>query len=438
MKISIFGLGYVGCVSAACLAKDGNEVIGVDVNQIKVDLLASGHSPIVEPGLSELIEQYVGNGGLQVSMDLLSAVLGSEISLICVGTPSNENGSLKLDYVKNVCREIGNALAQKNDYHVVVIRSTVLPGTVENILIPILEQSSQKKAGDDFGVCMNPEFLREGSAIRDYYKPSYVVIGELDKKSGDLVGSLYSEIEAPCFRVPIRIAEMVKYVSNSFHALKIAFANEVGSLSRAQEIDGQRVMEIFCTDTQLNISPTYLRPGYAFGGSCLPKDVRALLYRAKELDVDCEVLGSILPSNQKQIEESIKMVERTGKKRIGLLGLSFKPDTDDLRESPAVILAETLLGKGYSINIYDDKVELSRLIGANKAFLESELPHIASLMCSSINELISQSDVVVITNSSKIFHQVPELLNKDQVLIDLVGIAKEKRQLPGIYQGIGW
>ncbi len=438
MKVSILGLGYVGCVSAACLAKDGNEVIGVDVNSVKVELLASGKSPIVEPGLNELIEQFVGNGRLQVSTDVSFAVQNTNVSLICVGTPSNDNGSLKLDYVKNVCREIGEALAKKNDYHVVVVRSTVLPGTVDELLIPILEQSSGRKAGIDFGVCMNPEFLREGSAIRDYYKPSYIVIGELNEKSGDVIADLYKDIDAPAFRVPIRTAEMVKYVSNAYHALKIVFANEVGSLSRAQGIDGQRVMDIFCADTQLNISSTYLRPGYAFGGSCLPKDVRALLYRAKELDVDCEVLSSVIPSNQKQIEHSVKLVEKTGKKKVGFLGLSFKPDTDDLRESPAVILAETLLGKGYNIKIYDDKVELSRLLGANKAFLEGELPHIASLLCPSMEELISQSEVIVITNGSKAFRQAPELMNKQQVLIDLVGIAKEGRELPGVYEGIGW
>ena len=438
MKVSVFGLGYVGCVSAACLTKDGNKVIGMDVNPTKVELLASGKSPIVEPGLNELIEQFVDNGSLQVSSDVLFAVQNSNVSLICVGTPSNDNGSLKLDYIKTVCREIGGALAKKDDYHVVVVRSTVLPGTVEELLIPILEESSGKKAGVDFGVCMNPEFLREGSAIKDYYRPSYVVIGELDKRSGNLVSELYKNIDAPAFRVPIRTAEMVKYVSNAYHALKIAFANEVGNLSRVQGIDGQRVMEIFCADTQLNISATYLRPGFAFGGSCLPKDVRALLYRAKELDVDCEVLGSVLPSNQKQIELSAKMVEKTGKKKIGFLGLSFKPDTDDLRESPAVILAETLLGKGYSIKIYDDKVELSRLIGANKTFLETELPHIASLMCSSMEELIAQSDVVIVTNGSKSFGQAPELMTKQQVLIDLVGVAKAGRDLPGVYQGMGW
>jgi GDP-mannose 6-dehydrogenase len=438
MNVSVFGLGYVGCVSAACLSKDGNQIIGVDVNPLKVEMLAAGRSPIVEPGLNELIKQSVVDSSLQVTTDVHKAVLGSMLSLICVGTPSNENGSLKLDYVKKVCQEIGEALVDKAEYHVVVIRSTVLPGTVEELLIPILEQSSGKKAGADFGVCMNPEFLREGSAIKDYYKPSYVVIGELDQRGGDVVAALYQEIDAPAFRVPIRTAEMVKYISNAYHALKIAFANEVGSLSKAQGIDGQRVMEIFSTDTQLNISSTYLRPGYAFGGSCLPKDVRALLYRAKELDVDCDVLGSILPSNRKLIEQSVRMVERTGKKKIGLLGLSFKPDTDDLRESPAVILAETLLGKGYDIKIYDDKVELARLIGANKAFLDSELPHIASLMCSSMDELIAHSQVVVITNGSKAFGQAPDLMDKKQVLIDLVGVAKEGRELPGLYDGMGW
>lgn len=438
MKVSVFGLGYVGCVSTACLAKDGNEVIGMDVNPLKTQLLASGKSPIIEPGLNDLIEQYVENGKLQVSTNVNYTVQNSDISLICVGTPSNDNGSLKLDYVKAVCREIGEALAKKDDYHVVVVRSTVLPGTVNETLIPILEESSGKNVGIDFGVCMNPEFLREGSAIKDYYKPSYVVIGEFDQRCGDVISELYKDIDAPAFRVPIRTAEMVKYVSNAYHALKITFANEVGNLSKAQGIDGQRVMEIFCTDTQLNISTTYLKPGYAFGGSCLPKDVRALLYRAKELDVECDVLSSVLPSNHRQIELSVKMVEKTGKKKVGFLGLSFKPDTDDLRESPAVILAETLLGKGYSIKIYDDKVELSRLIGANKVFLENVLPHIASHMCSSIDELINDSEVIVITNGNKAFHEVPTLMSKEQILIDLVGVAKEGKELPGRYEGMGW
>jgi GDP-mannose 6-dehydrogenase len=438
MKVSIFGLGYVGCVSAACLSRDGHDVIGVDINPTKLELLASGKSPIVEPGLDDLISQVVESGKLQVTENVNSAVHNTSLSLICVGTPSNDNGSLKLDYVKNVCQQIGASLKNKNDYHIVVVRSTVLPGTVDTVLIPILEESSGKVAGNDFGVCMNPEFLREGSAIKDYYKPSYVVIGEINQQSGSVVKKLFKNVDAPFFRVSIPTAEMVKYISNTFHALKIVFANEVGNISKAHQIDGQQVMDIFCHDTQLNISTAYLKPGFAFGGSCLPKDVRALLYRAKEYDVDCNLLNSILPSNQHQIDLSIKFVEKTKKKKVGILGLSFKPDTDDLRESPAVILAETLLGKGYTIKIFDDKVELARLIGANKAFLESELPHIASLLCPSLEELISDSEVVVITNGSKGFREVPILMNDQQILIDLVGIAKNSTEFSGTYEGMGW
>jgi GDP-mannose 6-dehydrogenase len=438
MKVSIFGLGYVGCVSAACLAQDDHDVIGVDINPLKVQTLAAGHSPIIEPGLDELVAQAISTGKMRVTTSSQEAIFQSDISIVCVGTPSNDNGSLKLDYVRNVCQEIGDSLAAKDSYHVVVIRSTVLPGTVEKIILPILETHSGKRAGEGFGVCMNPEFLREGTAIRDYYKPSYIIIGEINPKSGDLVQDLYEKVDAKVFRVTIQTAEMVKYVSNAFHATKIAFANEVGNLSKAVGVDGQQVMGIFCEDKQLNISPTYLKPGFAFGGSCLPKDVRALLYRAKELDVECKLLNSVLPSNQNQIELCIKLVEKTGKKKIGILGLSFKPDTDDLRESPAVILAETLLGKGYNIKIYDEKVELSRLIGANKAFLENELPHIASLLCLSIEELVTHTDVIVITNGSKAFSQVSNLLSKEQTLIDLVGIAKEGREWPGVYEGIGW
>jgi GDP-mannose 6-dehydrogenase len=369
MRISIFGLGYVGCVTAACLSHDGNTVIGVDVNPLKVELIRSGQSPVVEPGLDELVAEGVRSGNLKVSLDSLTAVHKSDVSLICVGTPSNDNGSLKTAYVENVCRELGTALAQKGRYHVVVIRSTVLPGTVEDRLIPLIEQFSGLHAGVDFGVCMNPEFLREGSAIDDYYHPSLVVIGELDQRSGEIVQQLYESVESTVIRTAIRSAEMVKYASNAFHALKVVFANEIGNFCKAQGIDGQEVMKIFIQDRQLNISPTYLMPGYAFGGSCLPKDLRALLYRAKELDVESPVLNSVMLSNHKQVELGIKMVERTGCKKIGILGLSFKAGTDDLRESPIITLAETLLGRGYRIRIFDEKLQLSRLVGANKLFL---------------------------------------------------------------------
>jgi GDP-mannose 6-dehydrogenase len=438
VRISVFGLGYVGCVTAACLARDDHTVIGVDVNPQKVELVGSGRSPVEEPGLDELVGEVVRSGHLQVSLNSLDAVHASEVSLICVGTPSNDNGSLKLQYVESVCREIGTALASKQEYHVVVVRSTVLPGTVEEKLIPILEQSSGRQAGIDFGICTNPEFLRESSAINDYLHPSLIVIGELDQHSGDIVQQLYESVEAPIFRTAIRTAQMVKYASNAFHALKVVFANELGNVCKANGIDGQEVMEIFGHDKQLNISTAYLKPGFAFGGSCLPKDLRALLYRAKEVDVDSSLLSAILPSNQKQIEFGIKLVERTGHKQVGILGLSFKAGTDDLRESPAIILAETLVGRGYQVRIFDEKVQLSRLVGANKTFLEKELPHIASLLCSSAEELVAQSEVVVITNGSKTFRQVPRLMQPNQVLIDLVGGAKRNADLQSRYEGICW
>jgi GDP-mannose 6-dehydrogenase len=438
MNISVFGLGYVGCITAACLARDNHMVIGVDINPMKVELLKSGQSPVVEPGLDELVCEVVQNGKLQVSLDSQAAVQRSDISLICVGTPSNDNGSLKVDYVENVCREIGTALATKQGYHLVVIRSTVLPGTVEEKLIPLLEEYSGLTASRDFGVCMNPEFLREGSAITDYYHPSLIVIGELDRRSGDILEELYSSLDVFVNRTKLRVAEMVKYTCNAFHALKVDFANEIGNLSKANGIDGQEVMGIFVKDQQLNISPTYLMPGFAFGGSCLPKDVRAILYRAKELDVDCPLLSAVLPSNRQQVENGIRLVERTGYKKIGILGLSFKADTDDLRESPTITLAETLLGRGYQIHIYDEKLNLSKLLGANKLYLEKELPHIASLLCPSIEQIIEQSQVVVITNGSKSFRSVPNLLQSGQILIDLVGIAKNMDGSHATYEGICW
>lgn len=437
MKIGIFGLGYVGCVTAACLASDGHQVVGIDVNPLKVEMLGSGRSPIIEPGLDALIEEGVRTGSLRAHQNHEEVVLTSDISLICVGTPSNENGSLKLDYVKAVCAQIGAALAKAENYHVVVVRSTVLPGTVEEKLIPILEEASGRKAGVDFGVCMNPEFLREGSAIKDYYAPSMIMIGEIDARSGDVLEQIYTCVKAPLIRADIRTAEMVKYTCNAFHALKVVFANEIGSLAKANGVDGQQVMDIICQDKQLNISTTYLRPGFAFGGSCLPKDLRAMLYRAKELDVEMTTLGSLLPSNHRQVETAIHMVERTHKHKIGVLGLSFKAGTDDVRESPTIALIETLIGRGYQVRIYDDKIQLARLIGANKSFLEKELPHITSLMCPTIEELVQESEVLVISHGSAEFRNVPEMLTPDQVLIDLIGIAKTG-QHQARYEGIGW
>ena len=305
MNISVFGLGYVGTVSAACLARDGHEVVGIDVSQQKIDTINAGRSSVIESGLDRLVSDVVRAGRLRATDNGCDAILNSDLSLICVGTPSISNGSLRFDYVESVCREIGTALAKRTEYHVVTVRSTVLPNTVEGRLIPILEQASGKRAGKDFGVCMNPEFLREGTAIADYDNPSQIVIGELDERSGDMVQAVYERIEAPMVRASIRTAEMVKYVNNAFHALKVVFANEIGNLCKAHDIDGQKVMEIFCQDRQLNISANYLRPGFAFGGSCLPKDLRALVYNAKERNVDVPVLSSMLQSNEQQVVRGI-------------------------------------------------------------------------------------------------------------------------------------
>jgi GDP-mannose 6-dehydrogenase len=420
------------------LAKDGYTVIGVDINHQKVATLNSGKSPLIEPGLEDLIAKATENDLFTATTDAKKAIHASDVSLVCVGTPSNENGSLDLHYVKNVCQEIGDALKNKQKYHVVVIRSTVLPGTVEEKMIPVLEQASGLVAGKDFGVCMNPEFLREGSAIKDYFQPSFVVIGELDIRSGELLESIYATVDAPLFRTNIKNAEIVKYACNAFHALKIVFANEIGSICKLHGVDGQEVMDIFVQDKQLNISPAYLRPGFAFGGSCLPKDVRALTYRAKEVDADCTVLNAIIPSNQNQVAYSIRAVERTGLKKVGILGLSFKANTDDLRESPAVTLSETLIGRGYQVRIFDDQVQLSQLIGANKAFLEKELPHISSIMCDSVEEVIAESEVVVVTHGGKAFTQAVELMREDQILIDLVGKLKNNPNIKAAYEGIAW
>jgi GDP-mannose 6-dehydrogenase len=427
MRVSVFGLGYVGCVSAACLARDGHSVIGVDVDPQKVATVNSGRSPVVERGLDQLIAEVTRAEKLEATLDGCQAVALTDVSVICVGTPSNGNGSLNLRYLERVCSEIGTALAGKKDYHVVVVRSTVLPGTLEGKLAPILEKHSGRHRGADFGLCSNPEFLRESSAIDDYDHPCHIVIGELDDRSGDCVQSLYEAIQSPVVRTTIKTAEMLKYVNNAFHAVKVAFANEIGNLCSAHEIDGREVMKLFCRDRRLNISASYLMPGFAFGGSCLPKDLRALAYRAKETDVDCPLLSSVLPSNQLQIQRAVELVESSGRRQVGILGLSFKAGTDDLRESPVVHLVEMLIGKGYHVSIFDEKVELSRLTGANKSFLERELPHIATLMRNSVKQVLAQADVVVIGNATASFQTVPEMLADDQILLDLVGITARRR-----------
>ena len=437
MKLSVFGLGYVGCVSAACLADSGNEVIGVDVNPTKVEIINSGRSPIVEDGVNELIAKVVKAGHLLATTDSARAIRDSDLSLVCVGTPSNQNGSLHLRHVEQVCREIGAALKTKSERHVIVIRSTMLPGTIQNTVIPALEEASGKKAGTDFGICINPEFLREGSSLKDYHAPPFTLIGADDEDTVAAVRSLYANINAPVFATSLKTAEMVKYVCNCFHALKVSFANEIGNICKALEIDSHEVMHVFCQDTKLNLSPYYLKPGFAFGGSCLPKDLRAINYKAKELDVEVPVLSSILPSNRLQIERAVEMVVQSGKKRVGVLGFSFKAGTDDLRESPMVTLIETLIGKGYDLTIYDRDVSLARLVGANKEYIEREIPHISKLMRDTIDGVLDHSEIVIIGNQAAEFRGVAEQLRKDQQLIDLVRLF-DGRTSNENYQGICW
>lgn len=436
MKISVFGIGYVGCVSAACFAHEGHDVIGVDVNPSKVEMINQGNSPIVEPGIAELMQEAVNVQRLRATTSVNDAVSQSEVSLVCVGTPSNPNGSLDLSYITRVSEEIGAALKTKQGRHVVVMRSTMLPGTIEGVVVPALESTSGKKAGTDFGVCINPEFLREGSSLKDFYAPPFTLIGADDETTAATVRALYANVDAPLYETAVKTAEMIKYVCNSFHAVKVSFANEVGNICKALAIDSHTVMNIFCQDTKLNLSPYYLKPGFAFGGSCLPKDLRAINYKAKELDIEVPLLGSILPSNRLQIDRAVGMVAKTGKKRVGVLGFSFKAGTDDLRESPMVVLIETLIGKGYKLSLYDRDVSLARLFGANKEYIEREIPHISELMCTSIDDVIDRSEVVVIGNKSEEFKQVGGKIAGDKVLIDLVRLFD--KQSDETYRGICW
>jgi GDP-mannose 6-dehydrogenase len=437
MKLSIFGLGYVGCVSAACFARDGHHVIGVDPNLSKVDIINSGRSPIVEPGVAPLIADAVSAGRLRATSDPLDAVLNSDMSLVCVGTPGNLNGSLDLSSVKRACQQIGEALSSKPRFHVVVIRSTLLPGSVENTVTPALEVYSGKRAGRDFGVGINPEFLREGSSVEDFSSPPFTLIGaDSDDVSGPL-RKLYSGLTAPAVCVAVREAEMVKYACNCFHALKVTFANEVGNICKALGVDSHRVMEAFCLDTKLNLSACYLRPGFAFGGSCLPKDLRAITYKAKELDVEAPVLSSILVSNRQQVERAVGMVLGTGRRSVGVLGLSFKSGTDDLRESPMVSLIEALIGKGLRVAVYDRDVEMARVFGANKEYIEREIPHISSLMRADLSEVVDSSEVIIIGKKEEEFLALSDRLNNGRMVIDLVrlfDVDGARKQ----YQGICW
>lgn len=437
MKVSIFGLGYVGTVSAGCLAKEGHQVIGVDPVGTKVDLINTGKSPIIEKDIDEIIAEAVRKGRLRATEDSVQAIRDTELSFVCVGTPSQINGNLDLTHVRHVCEQIGQALKCKLARHTVVIRSTILPGTMRRVVIPVLEETSGKKAGIDFGICNNPEFLREGTAVMDFDSPCKTVIGELDRASGDMLAALYTKLDAPLVRTEIETAEMIKYIDNSWHALKIGFANEIGNLCRSFSVDAHRAMEIFCLDRKLNISSAYLKPGFAFGGSCLPKDLRALAYSAKRHDLDLPILNSILPSNELQVARGLKLIMEKGHKRIGILGFSFKEGTDDLRESPMIEIIERLTGKGYDVRIYDKNVQVARLVGANRDFILNRIPHISRLMVDNIDAVLQHAETIVIGNKSTEFESVPQRLHAAQNLVDFVGISNY-RSNNGEYSGICW
>jgi GDP-mannose 6-dehydrogenase len=437
MKISVLGLGYVGTVTAGCLAQQGHDVVGVDPEPRKVDLVNAGQSPIIEKDIGKIIGRQVAAGRLAASIEAVDAVRRTDLVMVCVGTPSRGNGDIDLTYIRRVAEQIGEAMRHHPGAPAVVFRSTMLPGTMREVVIPALEAASGRKAGAEFGVCINPEFLREGSAVHDYFHPPKTVIGELNEASGKLLASLYAHLEAPLVRTDIETAEMVKYADNAWHALKVGFANEIGNVCKGLGVDGHRVMDIFCQDTKLNLSPYYLKPGFAFGGSCLPKDLRALLYKAKTLDVTVPILAAILPSNEQQIERGVRAVIERGGRKVGVLGFAFKAGTDDLRESPVVELTERLLGKGFDLRIYDSSVSMARIHGANRDYILNRVPHISRLMVSSIGEVMSHADTIVIGNAAPEFADVPQRLRGSQGIVDLVRI-NGARSVAGVYEGLCW
>lgn len=438
MRISVFGLGYVGAVSLACLARDGHDVIGVDLEPHKLDLIRSGRSPIVEDGIQELMARVVASGRVRVTDDARSAVLDSDLSFVCVGTPSTPNGGQDLAAIRRVMKEIGTALSGKATPHTVVLRSTVQPGTVEQVVRPLLEEHSGRRSDEEFALCFQPEFLREGTSIRDYDNPPFTLIGARDARAADRLRELFGHLPGEFSVTSIGTAELVKYACNAFHAVKITFANEMGRIAQSVGVDAREILDLLCRDKRLNISPAYLKPGFAFGGSCLPKDLRALNYLGKTRDLTLPMLGAVLGSNRAHIDHALEMLSRPGVRRVSLLGLSFKAGTDDLRESPMVAVAERLIGKGFDVRIYDPEVNLSRLLGANKRYIEEAIPHLERLMVGTVHEAIANAQAVLVSISGpQVIDALASHSSDDLVVVDLVGLPREKIRC-GAYRGICW
>ncbi|HAL39712.1 MAG TPA: GDP-mannose dehydrogenase [Polaromonas sp.] len=438
MKISIFGLGYVGAVSLACLSRDGHDVIGVDIDRTKLDLIMAGKTPVVEEGMVDLMARVATSGKVTVTTDAQRAVLDSEISLVCVGTPSAANGSQDQGAILRLAEEIGRAIAEKQEPHVVVFRSTLVPGTVEDVLRPIIEAQSGKKDGEGFFLCFQPEFLREGSSIRDYDKPPFTVVGANHAYPVERLRDLFGQLPCKFFKTSVRSAEMMKYCCNNFHALKITFANETARLCEALDVDAFEVMDLMCQDTHLNISRAYLKPGFAFGGSCLPKDLRATTYLAKLHDVEIPMLAGIMPSNRNHLDLALQKLLATGKRKIGFIGLSFKTGTDDLRESPLVTLAEQLIGKGMQLSIYDPEVRLAQLLGANRSFIEKHLPHIGQMLRAGMEGVIDESEVLVVGLADQaVFDTLASRCRPDQVVLDLVSLPN-RAAIRAKVEGLCW
>jgi len=437
-RISIFGLGYVGAVSLACLARDGHRVTGVDIDPVKLDLIRARKSPILEEGIQELMRDVVDSGRVTVTSDAAQAVRDTEISFVCVGTPSAANGSQDLGALLRLAEQIGTALKSKREFHTIVIRSTVMPGTLESKVQPILEKYSGKRSGVDFGLAFQPEFLREGSSIRDYDHPPYTIVGGNCEAAVAAVRDVFQHLECRFLVTSIRVAEALKMSCNAFHALKITFANEIGRIAQSLDIDSHEVMRLVCADTRLNISPAYLKPGFAFGGSCLPKDLRALTQIARQGDLDVPMLSSLLASNRVHIDHAVDMILELGRPRVGMLGLSFKTGTDDLRESPLVMVAKRLIGEGCELRIFDPEVHLSRLLGANRSYIDANIPHLGSLLCADLASMIEPSEVILVGLQQPALDAGLQMrVRPDQYVIDLVNLPN-RDLLRCRYQGVCW